>query len=205
MNLDVPLYETVKHMGSPMDSHSRRSSTPDVITITTDQGLAKQLQSQLPSATTLSQVPPVSSGKKRKRHIAIDVETERAKLHALLNSSQGPGTPTAQQQTPPPGKQSQSWPDDEPTETRGGSKMPAWRRHDNTMTPPRDDTTSPPPPPPPRRGGSSSMQPPPAHQHHSSMSRSSNNQQQQATNFSTKPTVIPGTSSTLTPIDLTSR
>lgn len=204
MNLDVPLYETVKHMGSPMDSLSRRSSTPDVITITTDQGLAKQLQSQLPSATTLSQIPPVTSGKKRKRHIAIDVETERAKLHALLNSSQGPGTPTAQQQTPPPSKQSQSWPDDEATETRGGSKMPAWRRHDNTMTPPRDDTTSPPPPPPPRRGGSSSMQPPPAHQHHS-MSRSSNNQQQQATNFSTKPTVIPGTSSTLTPIDLTSR
>lgn len=29
-----------------------------------------------------------NSGKKRKRHIAIDVETERAKLHALLNSSQ---------------------------------------------------------------------------------------------------------------------
>lgn len=29
-----------------------------------------------------------NSGKKRKRHIAIDVETERAKLHALLNSAQ---------------------------------------------------------------------------------------------------------------------
>lgn len=41
-------------------------------------------------STAPSPLPPVtqSTGKKRKRHIAIDVETERAKLHALLNSSQ---------------------------------------------------------------------------------------------------------------------
>ena len=41
-------------------------------------------------STVSSPLPPVtqSTGKKRKRHIAIDVETERAKLNALLNSSQ---------------------------------------------------------------------------------------------------------------------
>lgn len=177
MNLDIPLYETVKHMGSPMGAFGRRSTTPDVITITTDQNLAKQLQNQLPSATTLSQIPVLTStGKKRKRHIAIDVETERAKLHALLNSSQGPMTSTASQPPTTPQQQKQSnWSEEELVQ----------------------ETTS-------RRSNTqSSLQPPPAHQHHT-MSRSSNNQQQ-ASNYSTKPTVIPGTTSTLTPIDLSSR
>lgn len=179
VNLDIPLYETVKHLGSPqMDVFGRRSSTPDVITITTDQNLAKQLQNQLPSATTLSQISvPTSTGKKRKRHIAIDVETERAKLHALLNSSQGPMTPQGAGQPPTtPQQKSANWPEDEPV----------------PETPPMRRTNA-----------QSSLQPPPAHQHHP-ISRSSNNQQQ-ASNYSTKPTVIPGTSSTLTPIDLSSR
>lgn len=49
------------------------SDSSDVITITTDNG---SLSSQYPQFM-----------RKRKRHIAIDVETERAKLHALLNST----------------------------------------------------------------------------------------------------------------------
>ena len=101
MDLDIPLHETVKHLATAIDTSSRRSNTPDVITITTDQGLAKQLQNQM-SAVNVANQPPVASiaaantvtpvpSKKRKRHIAIDVETERAKLNALLNSTQSPG------------------------------------------------------------------------------------------------------------------
>lgn len=90
MDLDIPLYETVKHLPTAIDPSSRRSATPDVITITTDQGLAKQLQNQI-STSTLNQLAQSGTSKKRKRHIAIDVETERAKLHALLNSTQSPG------------------------------------------------------------------------------------------------------------------
>lgn len=45
-----------------------------------------------------------------------------------------------------------------------------------------------------RNSSSTSMQPPPAHQSHQPINRSYN-----------KPTIIPGTSSTLTPIDLSSR
>ena len=132
VDLDIPLNETVTHINLV----DRRSETPDVITITTDQGVPKHLQAQLQNTPTSSSggnsslsvsaaaaaavaaamnnsisLSPVvnssnvggnlntiainmgmgnntSSGKKRKRHIAIDVETDRAKLHALLNSSQ---------------------------------------------------------------------------------------------------------------------
>lgn len=95
MDLDIPLFETVKHLSTAIDSAARRSATPDVITITTDQGLSKQLQSQMnAAATAVSQqlaAAAAATSKKRKRHIAIDVETERAKLHALLNSTQSPG------------------------------------------------------------------------------------------------------------------
>lgn len=41
-----------------------------------------------PVTSNSSNTTTTNSGKKRKRHIAIDVETERAKLHALLNSAQ---------------------------------------------------------------------------------------------------------------------
>lgn len=96
MDLDIPLFETVKHLSTAIDSVARRSATPDVITITTDQGLSKQLQSQMnAAATAVSQqlaAAAAATSKKRKRHIAIDVETERAKLHALLNSTQSPGS-----------------------------------------------------------------------------------------------------------------
>lgn len=84
---------------------SSRNSTPDVITITTDQGLSKQLHNQSSSSTSSTSMQSslqsassqalaaaaAASSKKRKRHIAIDVETERAKLHALLNNTQSPG------------------------------------------------------------------------------------------------------------------
>lgn len=82
---------------------SSRNSTPDVITITTDQGLSKQLHNQSSATSSSSSMQnslqssqalaaaAAASSKKRKRHIAIDVETERAKLHALLNNTQSPG------------------------------------------------------------------------------------------------------------------
>lgn len=101
MDLDIPLFETVKHLPTTVEATVRRSITPDVITITTDQGLTKQLQNQMgvstlnplttPTASTAAAAAAaVAANKKRKRHIAIDVETERAKLHALLNSTQSP-------------------------------------------------------------------------------------------------------------------
>lgn len=98
-------------------SRSQSNTAPDVITITTDQGgLSKQIQSQMNAAVAAASVAinqqlaaaaaaaaaaaggsggaggaggsGGSTSKKRKRHIAIDVETERAKLHALLNNTQ---------------------------------------------------------------------------------------------------------------------
>lgn len=184
INLDVPLHETVKHMPPTIDLVGR--STPDLMSISGDLTSAKKM----PSATVLPipspntkytnmQMPgiPTSGGKKRKRHIAIDVETERAKLHALLNSSQD-SIPGSAPQTPVQSKQ-MNW----PTE---------------------DDQKS-------AKRSLSAMQPPPAHQHQSHMGRSGSNQQQppqqQAANYSKKstmPQLIPGTSSTLTPIDLSS-
>lgn len=152
IDLDLPLYETVKRLNADKRSSS---STPDVITITTDHHqlsksvLSSQLQAQMQSMSDKSK-------KAQKRHIAIDVETERAKLHALLNNT-GPLGATATKSS--------------------------WNEDDHDLR---------------RASGSSgsSLQPPPAHQH---VSRSSVNSQY-------KPSVtIPGTSSTLTPIDLSSR
>lgn len=174
INLDVPLHETVKHMPATIDLIGRRSSTPDILAISGVECGGKKMQTaSLPMQSPSTQLPkmqlptmPSSGGKKRKRqHIAIDVETERAKLHALLNSSQGAGL-TAAQQAALQGK----WPEEDKKDTK------------LTL---------------------SSMQPPPAHQHQSV--RSSRSEQQQAQNYSSKSSVIPGTSSTLTPIDLSSR
>lgn len=148
IDLDLPLWETVKRLNH--DGKRSSSGTPDVITITTDHQMSKSslsaaLQSQLHQSISAMS----SKGKKgQKRHIAIDVETERAKLHALLNN------------TTPLGGGKSSWNDDEP-----------------------------------ETGRRSGLQPPPAHQ---PSTRSGMSQY--------KPTVtIPGTSSTLTPIDLSSR
>lgn len=182
INLDVPLHETVKHMPPTIDLVGR--STPDLISISGDLSSVKKLQPApvlpIPSPNTQQypklQMPTIpTGGKKRKRHIAIDVETERAKLHALLNSSQD-SIPGSAPQTPVQNKQ-MNWPtDDEPK---------------------------------PSKRSLSAMQPPPAHQHLSHMPRTTPNQQQQqqqqqVANYSTKSQIIPGTSSTLTPIDLSS-
>lgn len=148
IDLDLPLYETVKRVNANDDKRSS-SNTPDIITITTDHQLAGKsslsaLQSQLhQSMSALTK----QSKKGQKRHIAIDVETERAKLHALLNNSS----------------------------PMGPNSKANWHEDEQEL----------------RRGG---LQPPPAHQ---PTSRSAMAQY--------KPTVIPGTSSTLTPIDLSSR
>lgn len=154
IDLDLPLYETVKRINA-MDDKRSSSSTPDIITITTDHhqmgksSLSAALQSQLHQSMSAM----TSKGKKgQKRHIAIDVETERAKLHALLNNT-----------TPLGGNQKSNWNEDDQEHSR-------------------------------RSTGGSGLQPPPAHQ---TATRSSMSQY--------KPTVtIPGTSSTLTPIDLSS-
>lgn len=156
IDLDLPLYETVKRINT-LDDKRSSSSTPDIITITTDHhqlgksSLSAALQSQLHQSMSAM----TSKGKKgQKRHIAIDVETERAKLHALLNN------------TTPLGGQKSNWNEDDQEIVRRSS------------------------------GGGQGLQPPPAHQ---PATRSSMSSQY-------KPTVtIPGTSSTLTPIDLSSR
>lgn len=54
---------------------------------TTQQQINQNYAAVAVAAATSAQVP---NKKQRKRHIAIDVETERAKLHALLNNSQSP-------------------------------------------------------------------------------------------------------------------
>lgn len=153
IDLDLPLYETVKRFNAHDDKRSS-SSTPDIITITTDQhhqlsksGLTAAQQSLLHQS--MSAMASGKGKKGQKRHIAIDVETERAKLHALLNN------------TNPLGGQKSNWSEED-------------QEHG-------------------RRSGGSGLQPPPAHQANPrGMSQY-------------KPTVIPGTSSTLTPIDLSSR
>ena len=170
IDLDLPLYETVKRLNTVDDSKRSTSSTPDIITITTDHqmGGKSSLSNQLASSLSaqlhqgLTATPVSGSGgrgkKAQKRHIAIDVETERAKLHALLNSSA------------PMGNQKSGWSNNDDEKPEQSSRRSA--------------------------AGGSSLQPPPAHQH----------QQNTRSNISSyKPTVIPGTSSTLTPIDLSSR
>lgn len=115
--------------------------------------------------------------KKRKRHIAIDVETERAKLHALLNSTH---------MTNPLPKHGMTWDNDDSEDSRRSTPVPT------------------------------TLQPPPAHQQTAHQQTSRHNMSNikmpydlQYSNPVSKTigqtTVIPGTSSTLTPIDLSSR
>lgn len=141
---DIPIHEL------PNDPPKRDVATPDV-----DISLGKK------------------SSDKRKRHIAIDVETERAKLHALLNSSHTATSVSTKSQ----------WDDDS---------------EDSRRSTPQG-----------------SLQPPPAHQHRAStlnigmnsMPFDFSNKYQSPMTPKTigQTTVIPGTSSTLTPIDLSSR
>ncbi|KAJ8971345.1 hypothetical protein NQ314_000744 [Rhamnusium bicolor] len=147
---DIPIHEL------PAEPPKRESSTPmsfgepDVISISTDRS---------------------GANKKRKRHIAIDVETERAKLHALLNSSH---------MANPLIKHGMCWENDDSEESRRSTPV------------------------------QSNLQPPPAHQQASRLSMT-NLKMPYDLPYHTPPaktigqtTVIPGTSSTLTPIDLSS-
>ena len=148
--IDLPIHEI------PNEPPKRDSSTPmstadsEVITITTDGG-------GLSRANT----------KKRKRHIAIDVETERAKLHALLNSTHGLSNPM--------------------------SKLPGWENEDS-----EDSRRSTP-------VQLQVLQPPPAHQQTTSrLLNMPYDLKYPGAKTIGQTTVIPGTSSTLTPIDLSS-
>uniref|UniRef100_A0A0C9QNG6 Chd7_2 protein n=1 Tax=Fopius arisanus TaxID=64838 RepID=A0A0C9QNG6_9HYME len=138
--------------GDEVEILSADKDNSEVITITTDHGVSRAL-----AATTNN-----LSSKKRKRHIAIDVETERAKLHALLNSSHMTSQPP--QALSKPSVLSGSW--------------------DLTEESQSEDS---------RR---STPQPPPAHQ------QTRNSAFDLKYTVPGKTTIIPGTSSTLTPIDL---
>lgn len=152
---DQSIHET------PNATPKRDTSTPmsvsegsEVITITTDHC-----------------IPRLNSSKKRKRHIAIDVETERAKLHALLNSTHAGQLPN------PLTKPGTSWDNEDSEDSRRSTPIPQ-----------------------------SSLQPPPAHQNAPrvlSMPYDLKYHAPAAKQIGAS-TIIPGTSSTLTPIDLSS-
>ncbi|XP_057666138.1 chromodomain-helicase-DNA-binding protein 7 isoform X2 [Diorhabda carinulata] len=111
--------------------------------------------------------------KKRKRHIAIDVETERAKLHALLNSSHVTN--------PLPSKHQLTWENEDSEESRRSTPVP----QSNLQPPPAHQQTS--------RMNLSTLKMPYDLQYHPPVAKTIG-----------QTTVIPGTSSTLTPIDLSS-
>lgn len=108
--------------------------------------------------------------KKRKRHIAIDVETERAKLQALLNNTPVLSNPMV--------KHGMSWENDDSEDSRRSTPVQQ-----------------------------SALQPPPAHQQASRVLNMGYDMKYHHTPTPKtigQTTVIPGTSSTLTPIDLSS-
>lgn len=155
---DTSIHETTtptskRDTSTPMST----SEGSEVITITTDHCL-----------------PSLKTGQKRKRHIAIDVETERAKLHALLNSAHSGSLLN------PLSKPGTSWDNDDSEDSRRST--------------------------PSAQGN---LQPPPAHQN---APRVLSMPYDLKYHINTKipgqigaSTIIPGTSSTLTPIDLSSR
>uniref|UniRef100_A0A336LW14 CSON006412 protein n=1 Tax=Culicoides sonorensis TaxID=179676 RepID=A0A336LW14_CULSO len=202
IDLDAPLYETIKRIIPHDDNRRSAASTPDIITITTDKNITQQLteaaalRSSALSTQALNQsmaaVAAANStgsgrGKGKKRHIAIDVETERAKLHALLNSTAGPGQ-SSDFKTP---KRNMTKQQQSQAELLGLSQKALWEQAEqelNAMDMRNTRSTR-------NSQQSSGSQPPPAHQHQSARSN---------VQSYTKSTVIPGTSSTLTPIDLSS-
>lgn len=155
---DTSIHET------PSATPKRDTSTPmstsegsEVITITTDHCI----------------YPRLNSNKKRKRHIAIDVETERAKLHALLNNAHSGQLPN------PLTKPGTSWDNEDSEDSRRSTPV-----------------------------AQSNLQPPPAHQN---APRVLSMPYDLKYHVPSKipgqvgaSTIIPGTSSTLTPIDLSS-
>lgn len=148
---DIPIHEI------PNEPPKRETSTP--------------MSVGEPDLTSLGS-DKYAPNKKRKRHIAIDVETERAKLHALLNSSH---------MANPIPKHGMSWDNDDSEDSRRSTPV------------------------------SNTLQPPPAHQQTSRLNMT-NLKMPYDMQYPTpvaktigQTTVIPGTSSTLTPIDLSSR
>ena len=147
--------------GDETDIMSNEKDNSEVITITTDHGVSRSLN----TAAAAAAANDISASKKRKRHIAIDVETERAKLHALLNSSHMTSQPPTALSKPI--LSSSNW------EANDESQSEESRR-------------------------STPVQPPPAHQ----QTRAPAIPFDLKYTVPGKTTVIPGTSSTLTPIDL---
>lgn len=139
---DIPVHEL------PNDPPKRDSSTP----------------MSIGDAELMSISDRTNYNRKRKRHIAIDVETERAKLHALLNSSHMTN----------PKHGLSSW-DEDSEDSRRSTPV------------------------------QSNLQPPPAHQQTSSRLLGMSYEKYHSPKTIGQTTVIPGTSSTLTPIDLSSR
>lgn len=151
---DMSIHETPN--ATPKRDTSTPKSTSDaseVITITTDHC-----------------IPRMNSNKKRKRHIAIDVETERAKLHALLNSAH------ANQLNP-----------------LGKSTPTSWDNNDDSEESRRSTPIT-----------QNMLQPPPAHQNAPRVLSMPYDLKYHVQSKPGTSTVIPGTSSTLTPIDLSS-
>lgn len=141
--------------GDEVEIISNEKDNSEVITITTDHGISRALAAS----------NNLVASKKRKRHIAIDVETERAKLHALLNSSHMTTAPPSTLSKP--SMLQNTWDMNEESQADESRRMP-------------------------------SLPPPPAHQ----QARTPNVPFDLKYTVPGKTTIIPGTSSTLTPIDL---
>ncbi|XP_025832998.1 chromodomain-helicase-DNA-binding protein 7 isoform X3 [Agrilus planipennis] len=154
---DVPIHEVPNEPPPKRETSTPMSSVGDseIITITTDSLNRNNANS-----------------KKRKRHIAIDVETERAKLHALLNSSHGN---LASVKT-----------------TTGNAASSTWADNDDSEDSRRSTPIS------------QHLQPPPAHQQTTRVLSMPYDLKYHTPKTIGQTSVIPGTSSTLTPIDLSS-
>lgn len=150
---DMSIHETPNTPKRDTSTPKSTSDASEVITITTDHC-----------------IPRMNSSKKRKRHIAIDVETERAKLHALLNSAH------ANQMNP-----------------LGKSTPTSWDNNDDSEESRRSTPIT-----------QTMLQPPPAHQNAPRVLSMPYDLKYHVQSKPGTSTVIPGTSSTLTPIDLSS-
>ncbi|XP_052564493.1 uncharacterized protein LOC120426896 isoform X3 [Culex pipiens pallens] len=182
IDLDIPLHETIKRIipvdGAGSDSRRSASSTPDVITITTDHAGAKQIsqaalsaQTAAAAAAALSAVGLGGSGSGSGSLQGLSQSQMAAAASAAAAAAAGVSLSSMPNQKQSQLQSSLSWNDDDIVDAR-------------------------------RSGGNSSssgsgLQPPPAHQHGSARN-------QMSSYAASKPQLIPGTSSTLTPIDLSS-
>uniref|UniRef100_A0A6P7GKH5 Chromodomain-helicase-DNA-binding protein 6 isoform X2 n=1 Tax=Diabrotica virgifera virgifera TaxID=50390 RepID=A0A6P7GKH5_DIAVI len=151
---DIPIHEL------PSEPPKRETSTPMSIGDT--------------EIISVSATDRFAANKKRKRHIAIDVETERAKLHALLNSSH--------MTNPLPAKHGMTWDNEDSEESRRSTPV---QQQTNLQPPPAHQQAP--------RVSMTTLKMPYDLQYHPPVAKTIG-----------QTTVIPGTSSTLTPIDLSS-